>query len=261
MKRLILPLLLLALPLPSTVYAETPEEKGLAIAVEADKRDTGWKDQRSDMEMTLRNRQGQETKRNIRNKQLEVIGDGDKSMSIFDSPKDVQGTAFLSHTHSKKPDDQWLFLPALKRVKRISSNNKSGPFMGSEFAYEDITSQEVDKYTYKWIKDEKYEGHDTFVVERYPTYKHSGYTRQVAWIDKGMYQPWKIDFYDRKGSLLKTLTYHGFKQYKNQYWRPDRMEMVNHITKKSTTLIWKNYQFDNGFTDRDFDRNSLKRAR
>jgi len=261
MKRAILPLLLLALPLPNLVFAETPEEKGLAIAVEADKRDTGWKDQRSDLEMTLRNKQGQETKRDIRNKQLEVIGDGDKSMSIFDSPKDVQGTAFLSYTHAKQPDDQWLFLPALKRVKRISSNNKSGPFMGSEFAYEDITSQEVEKYKYKWIKDESIDDRDTFVVERYPTYKHSGYTRQVTWIDKQMYHPVKIDFYDRKGSLLKTLTFHGYKQYLNKYWRPDRMEMVNHITKKSTTLKWKNYKFDNGFTDRDFDQNSLKRAR
>jgi len=261
MKRAILPLLLLALPLPNLVFAETPEEKGLAIAVEADKRDTGWKDQRSDLEMTLRNKQGQETKRDIRNKQLEVIGDGDKSMSIFDSPKDVQGTAFLSYTHAKKPDDQWLFLPALKRVKRISSNNKSGPFMGSEFAYEDITSQEVEKYKYKWITDETIDGRDTFIVERYPTYKHSGYTKQVAWIDKEMYHPLKIDFYDRKGSLLKTLTFHDYKQYLNKYWRPDRMEMVNHITKKSTTLIWKNYKFDNGFTDRDFDQNSLKRAR
>ena len=133
--------------------------------------------------------------------------------------------------------------------------------MGSEFAYEDITSQEVEKYKYKWIKDESVDGRDTFVVERYPTYKHSGYTKQVAWIDKQMYHPLKIDFYDRKGSLLKTLTYHDYKQYLDKYWRPNRMEMVNHITKKSTTLIWKNYKFDNGFTDRDFDQNSLKRAR
>lgn len=260
-QQLLLAILLTAQPLLNHAWAETAEEKGRAIAVEADKRDTGWKDQKSDMLMTLRNRQGQETQRNIRNKQLEVIGDGDKSMSIFDSPADVKGTAFLSYTHVKKPDDQWLFLPALKRVKRISSNNKSGPFMGSEFAYEDITSQEVEKYTYKWIKDETIDGHDTFVMERYPTYKHSGYTKQVAWIDKQMYQPWKIDFYDRKGALLKTLTYHDYKQYLEKFWRPARMEMVNHITKKSTTLVWKNYQFDNGFTDRNFDQNSLKRAR
>ncbi|WP_455221102.1 outer membrane lipoprotein-sorting protein [Kaarinaea lacus] len=261
MEKQILLAVFLTLSMFNVASAETPEEKGRAIAVEADKRDSGWKDQKSDLKMILRNRQGQETERNIRNKQLEVEGDGDKSMSIFDSPADVKGTAFLSYTHATKPDDQWLFLPALKRVKRISSNNKSGPFMGSEFAYEDITSQEIEKFTYKWIKDEAIEGRDAFVMERYPTYKHSGYTKQIAWIDKEMYQPLKIDFYDRKGDLLKTLTYHGYKQYLGKYWRPDRMEMVNHITKKSTTLLWENYSFDNGFTDRDFDKNSLKRAR
>jgi outer membrane lipoprotein-sorting protein len=247
--------------LPLNALAETAQEKGLAIAVEADKRDTGWKDEQADLTMILRNRQGQTSERAIRTKSMEVAHDGDKSLSIFDSPRDVQGTAFLSHTHPTKPDDQWLYLPALKRVKRIASNNKSGPFMGSEFAYEDISSQEVEKYKYKWLRDETYDGKDTFVVERTPTYEHSGYTKQITWIDKKMYQPLKIEFYDRKDALLKTLTYHDYKQYLGKYWRAGRMEMVNHQTNKSTTLIWKNYKFDNGFFNRDFDQSSLKRAR
>ena len=254
-------LLLLCIVLPVSTYAETAEEKGLAIAVEADKRDTGWSDQTSSMKMILRNRQGEESLRDIRNRSLEVEGDGDKALIIFDNPRDVKGTAFLSFTHAVKPDDQWLYLPALKRVKRISSSNKSGPFMGSEFAYEDISSQEIEKYKYKFIKDEDLNGRGTFVNERYPQYKHSGYTRQIVWIDKQMYQPLKVEFYDRKGELLKTLTYHDYKQYLNQYWRPDRMEMVNHQTGKSTSLIWSEYQHKIGLTDRDFDKKSLKRAR
>lgn len=251
---------LLALPLHNVV-AETAEEKGLAIATEADRRNSGWKDQKADLEMILRNRHGQESKRRIRSRTLEVEGDGDKGLSIFDTPPDVKGTAFLSYTHSQKPDDQWLYLPALKRVKRISSNNKSGPFMGSEFAYEDLSSQEVDKYTYKWIADDSLDGNQVFVIERYPTYKHSGYTKTVAWIDKKMYQPLKIEFYDRKDELMKTLIYAEYKQYLDKYWRPTKMTMENHITKKNTTLTWTNYKFGNGFTDRDFDRNTLKRAR
>jgi outer membrane lipoprotein-sorting protein len=257
-KRLLLACLAL---LPLSGLAQTPEEKGLAIAVEADKRNTGWEDQRADLTMILRNRHGQTTERAIRTRSMEVDNDGDKSMSIFDSPRDVQGTAFLSFTHATTPDDQWLYLPALKRVKRIASNNKSGPFMGSEFAYEDLSSQEVEKYTYKWLRDEQYDGKDTFVVERIPTYEYSGYTKQIAWIDKKIYQPLKIEFYDRKGALLKTLTNHEYQQYLDKYWRASRMEMVNHLTNKSTTLKWTNYKFGNGFTDRDFDRNSLKRVR
>ena len=85
--------------------------------------------------------------------------------------------------------------------------------MGSEFAYEDISSQEVEKYKYKFIKDDKYEGRAVFVVEQYPQYKKSGYTKQVALIDKVMYQPLKIEFYDRKRSLLKTLTQHDYKKH------------------------------------------------
>ena len=143
---------------------------------------------RAEMEMTLRNRQGQESIRKIRTSTLEVDADGDKSLTISDQPRDVKGTAFLSFTHSLVPDEQWLFLPALKRVKRISSANKSGPFMGSEYAYEDITSDEIEKYAYKWLRDEAVEGRDAFVIERIPQYEHSGYTRQIAWIDKEMYR-------------------------------------------------------------------------
>lgn len=247
--------------LPLFAMAETAEEKGLTIAKEADKRDSGWQDQTASLEMTLRNRHGQESKRKIRSKTLEVSGDGDKSMSIFDTPRDIKGTAFLSYTHALKADEQWLYLPALKRVKRISSNNKSGPFMGSEFSYEDLSSQEIEKYTYTYLRDENLDGRDCFVIERKPAYKHSGYTRLITWLDKAMYQPLKIEFYDRKKALLKTLTYSDYQQYEGQYWRSDKMGVVNHLTKKSTDLRWTNYRFKTGLKARDFDRNSLKRAR
>ena len=255
-----LPLLAL-LALAPEAGAETPEEKGLAIAEEMDHRDRGWGDQRADLVMTLRNRQGQESRRALRVSTLEVDGDGDKSLTVFDSPRDVKGTAFLSFTHAAKPDDQWLYLPALKRVKRISSANKSGPFMGSEFAYEDLASQEVDKYRYKWLRDETLDGRRTMVLERYPEYPHSGYTRQIAWIDAEMWQLVKVEFYDRKDALLKTLTMQDFQRYADRFWRPGRMRVVNHQTGKSTDLRWSGYRFGTGLSERDFDRNALKRVR
>lgn len=254
-------ILLLSVNVFAAETDKAAEEKGLAIAIEADKRDTGWGDMKASMQMILRNRHGDKSTRELHNKTLEVEGDGDKTLIVFDRPRDVKGTAFLSFTHAIKPDDQWIYLPALKRVKRISSSNKSGPFMGSEFAYEDISSQEIEKYSYKFIKDDVYEGRSAFVIEQFPQYKNSGYTRMIVWLDRETYSPLKIDFYDRKNSLLKTLTYHDYKQYLGKYWRADRMEMVNHITGKSTTLTWHEYKFGNGFSDRDFDRNSLKRAR
>ena len=246
---------------PVVANAETAEEKGLAIAVEADKRDTGFEDFTANMVMELRNRQGDVSTRTIRLKTLEVTDDGDKSMSIFDKPADVKGTAFLTFSHAIKPDEQWLYLPALKRVKRINSKNKSGPFMGSEFAYEDLASQEIEKYTYKYLRDEQLNGVDYFVMERYPAYEHSGYTRQVAWVNKDKYVAEKIEFYDRKNDLLKTLVNTGYQQYLEQYWRPNEMLMENHQTGKSTLLTWQDYKFKNGLEDKDFSRNSLKRAR
>ncbi len=133
--------------------------------------------------------------------------------------------------------------------------------MGSEFAYEDLSSQEVEKYTYKYLRDESINGRDNFVVERKPQYKYSGYTRLVTWIDKEMYQPVKVEFYDRKNTPLKTLQFNEYKQYEEKYWRPDHMRMDNHQTKKSTDLYWENYRFNSGLSARDFDRNSLKRTR
>ena len=247
---------------PLTASAETPEEKGLAIAKEADRRDEGFGDSTSNMLMILRNKHGQESIRKIRTRTLEVKSDGDKSLSIFDNPRDVKGTAFLTFSHKKGDDDQWLYLPALKRVKRISSRNKSGSFMGSEFAYEDISSQEVEKYTYKWIRDEVYEGHECYVIERYPVdKKNSGYTRQLIWIDKTEYRTFKVDYYDRKKSLLKTLTFKGYQKYNDRFWRSDKMNMVNHQNGKSTRLENSNYMFGIGLKDRDFNKNSLKRIK
>ena len=259
MRNLFTALLIAVLPL--SVAAESAEEKGLAIVQEADKRDLGWVDSKAELKMILRNKQGQESERSIRINNLEVHGDGDKSLSVFDSPKDIKGTAFLSYTHSTTPDEQWLYLPALKRVKRIASANKSGPFVGSEFAFEDLASQEVDKYTYKWLRDEPLDGRDCFVIEAYPVYENSGYTRQVVWIDKEMYRAIRIDYFDRKNAPLKTLIASEWSQYLDQYWRPGTMNMVNHQTGKSTQLSWNNYQFKTGLDDRDFDRNTLKRTR
>ena len=256
----ILPAILLVL-LPHAILAETPEERGLVIATEADRRDTGFGDYTSDVKMILRNKQGQESVREIRSRTLEVEDDGDKSMTIFDKPRDVQGTALLSFTHKEGPDDQWLYLPALKRVKRIASNNKSGPFMGSEFAYEDIASQEIEKYTYQYLRDETLDGLEVFVFERYPVDKKSGYTRQIIWMDKEHYKERKIEFYDRKDSPLKTLVFTDYHQYLDQYWRAHDMYMENHQTGKNTRLLQSNYNFRSGLTDRDFDKNSLKRAR
>ena len=242
--------------------AQTPEEKGRAVAEEAEREDFGWHDDASSMRMILRNRGGQESTRELRRQSLESNGqeEGDKSIIVFESPRDIQGTALLSHTKILEPDDQWLYLPALKRVKRISSGNKSGPFVGSEFAYEDLVSQEVDKYEYRWLRNEVCDGMECAVVERYPRYENSGYTRQIVWWDLEEHRVQKIEFYDRKDTLLKTLTYHGYQVY-GEYWRPDSMSMENHQNGKSTELVFSDWEFDADASESDFTASRLSRAR
>jgi outer membrane lipoprotein-sorting protein len=259
MTQLVLALLLVDF----TAAAETPEEKGLAIAQEMDQRDIGWESSISHLKMLLTNSVGRTSLRELRTKSLEVRakGHGDKSLTIFDRPLDIEGTAFLSHTKITEPDDQWLYLPSLKRVKRISSANKSGPFMGSEFAYEDLLSQETDRYTYQWLKDETCGEFECFVVERYPVYENSGYTRQVVWIDTAEYRLMRIDFYDRKESLLKTLTYSDYRQYLSRYWRAHILQMKNFQNGKGTTLTFEDYQFQADLNENDFTPGRLKRAR
>jgi len=255
-------LLLFIIALFSTQsIALTEQERGLQIITEVDKRDTGFADSKASLNMRLIDRKGNESLRSLKIKTLEIIGDGDKSLTIFNSPRDIKGTAFLSFTHALVPDEQWLYLPALKRVKRISSSNKSGPFLGSEYAFEDLTSFEVAKFSYKYLRDEMVDDIACFVIELTPKYKHSGYTREVVWIDQLRYIVIKVDYYDRKKSLLKSQTFKGYKQYLNQYWRAGEQLMTNHQNGKSTELLWDDYQFGMELTNRDFDKNTLKRAR
>lgn len=260
--RLLPAALLMALAAPA-VLAQTPEEKGLEIAREADSRGEGFGDFQADMKMVLISKSGQTSDRELRVKTLEGTGEeeGDKSLTIFDTPRDVRGTAMLTFSYKTRDDDQWLYLPALRRVKTIASRNKSGPFMGSEFSFEDMRGQEVEKYTYKYLRDEPCGELTCFVVERYPQDEDSGYTRQVSWIDQQEYRTWKVDYYDRKKSLLKTLTASDFSQYQDKFWQPAKMSMVNHQTGKSTDLFWSNYRYDTGLSESDFNKNSLKRAR
>ncbi|VAW13099.1 Outer membrane lipoprotein-sorting protein [hydrothermal vent metagenome] len=237
--------------------AQSTEARGLEIAEAADLADKGFESSIVSLKMILKNRNGQISEREMSTKTLELDVDGDKSLITFNTPKDVKGTATLTFTHKIGSDDQWLYLPSIKRVKRISSSNKSGPFMGSEFAYEDLSSQEVEKYSYKFIKAEG----SLLLVEQDPVDPKSGYTRRIVSYnkDKG-YRLEKVEFYDRKNSLLKTLIYSDYKQYKGKHWRASTMKMINHQSNKETTLQFSEYDFNSQLSDEDFSQNALKRA-
>ncbi|MFT5470300.1 MAG: hypothetical protein ACI8UO_005428 [Verrucomicrobiales bacterium] len=249
--------------LPAFLSAETPEEQGFSIAARSDRSDRGFGDSVVELNMVLTTKSGRSTTRDLQIKTLELPDEevGDKSVVVFSSPKDIDGTALLSHAKILDPDDQWLFLPALKRVKRISSVNKSGPFVGSEFAFEDFTSLELGKFDYKYIETENVDGLKCDVVERTPKYEHSGYTKQIAYTDQTDFQVRKVEFYDRKNTLLKTLTLTEYKKYDGKFWRAQKLTMVNHQTGKSTELVYGDYEFGTDLKESDFVNTALSRSR
>lgn len=253
----------LGFSLLAPVQAGEAEDKGFEIAARSDRSDLGFKNSEVTAVMTLTNAAGSTSTREMYFKTLEKENEevGDKSLTVFETPRDVQGTALLSHAKILEADDQWLFLPALKRVKRISSTNKSGPFVGSEFAFEDFTSTELNKYDYKFVGEDEFDGMKVDIVERFPRYENSGYVRQIAYVDQDVYQVRKIDFYDRKDSLLKTLTLKDYREYEGGVWRAHTLEMVNHQTGKSTTLTYSDYTFGVDLEDKDFVKGVLKRIR
>ena len=246
---------------PAHAGNDTPEQIGLAIAQEARARLEGFGDFTAQQVMVLRNRQGQESRRQLRVRVLEVPDAGDKSLFVFDDPRDVRGTAFLVHAHREDTDDQWLYLPALRRVKRISSANRSGSFMGSEFAYEDMTPPEVEKFAYRYLRDEPCGDSACTVTERVPVDKRSNYRRHLVWHDRDELRIRRVEYYDRKDAHLKTLTVSSYAQYLGGRWWAGEMTMVNHLTGKSTVLTWTDYRFGTGLEDNDFTPTSLRRAR
>lgn len=243
--------------LMSITHLNAQDNRGKQIAEAAEAADRGYGHTIVNSKMVLTNKNGQTSERLLTTKTLEVLEDGDKNLIVFQSPRDVKGTATLSFTHREGADEQWLYLPAIKRVKRISSNNKSGPFVGSEFAYEDLSSFEISKYDYKFLE----ENGDLLLVEQYPKDPQSGYTRRIVTYNKAKgYRIEKIDFYDRKDTLLKTLTHKNYQQFAGKFWRALEFEMINHQTGKATSLYFEDYDFTTELSSDDFTQIALKRA-
>ncbi|MBI1211651.1 MAG: outer membrane lipoprotein-sorting protein [Alphaproteobacteria bacterium] len=222
-------------------------QKGLEIARAAKDRDEGFGSYRSQAKMILRDKTGTAVERDFIALALEVKGDGDRTSIEFETPLDVRGMTVLTHAHTDRDDDQWLYLPAASRTRRITSGSRSGSFAGSEFSYEDLVGHIIEKNTYEWLRDEPCPSAPDrmcYVNEQRPKDPDSGYSRMVAWIDQQDYRGYKVEYYDRSGALLKTLVSSDFKLFDNKYLRPTKMVMSNFQTGKSTEMRWSSYDFN-----------------
>ncbi|MFK7915455.1 MAG: outer membrane lipoprotein-sorting protein [Pseudomonadales bacterium] len=245
-----------------TLAAAAAPLAGLAVMAHADQSNWGYQDSTVALTMVLRSASGRENSRELRISQIEVPDDGDRMLVVFDTPRAIRGTALLSYSHPRAVDDQWLYLPALKRVKKINSRNKSGPFLSSEFAFEDLTAQEVEKFSYRYLGTAACALGECYRVERTPLDEFSGYSAQVVAVDTEHLRLVSIEYFDRRGDPLKTLVSSEFQLYQERFWRASRMLMTNHQTGKSTELNWRDFHFSTGLSaERDFSTNALQRAR
>ncbi|MEP5731694.1 MAG: outer membrane lipoprotein-sorting protein [Sulfitobacter sp.] len=241
--------------------AETAQERGLRIATAASDRSGDYQDITVAGEMILKTASGQKAERRFDASWINTGTGSSRSLLIFRWPGDIRNTALLTHVFTGKKDDQWLFLPALERVRRISGSGRSGSFVGSEFAFEDMADQEVDKFKHTWVADQRCPSNgNCHVIDRVPTTK-SGYSRQRIWIDTAELRLQQVQYFDRRGAHLKTLVISGYRKYDGQFWRAARMDMVNHLTGASTRLNWDGYAFNKGLQRNSFTVNALRRIR
>lgn len=240
-----------------TVLAQ--EITGLQIIQNVYDRPTG-NDQEGDLTMSLINSRSDERVRKIK-QFLKDYGDMEKKIMFFLSPADILNTSFMNWSYEEdgKDDDQWIYLPALKRVKRISSDSKSDYFMGSDFTYDDLGDRHPNADKHKILREETVEGELCYVVESIPKQEDYMYSRTVTWIIKDKWIGKKKEFYDEDGDLLKILTMKEVKTIKD-YLIITISEMHNVQKDHTTRMHLQNVKLDSGINDNRFTERMMKRG-
>lgn len=235
----------------SALPAQASIERANEIARSVEASDRGYQDETVTGELNIRSADGTEVNRTFTMTTLEVAPGGDKRVVVFEKPRDLAGFVSLNHSEILEPDKQWIYLPALKRSRRLSARDKTGAFAGSEFSYEDIVRWELEKYEYRYVGQENCAQTRCEVIEDIPLYPYSGYSKLVESIDMDILQPRKIVYYDLQGRAFKELELFEYKKI-GKYWRPMRSRMTNLITQAVSEIQWQNYEFQQGLNDRDF---------
>jgi hypothetical protein len=206
------------------------------------------------LNMTITNARGAQRERSIvQFRQNE--NDVERKIMFFTAPADVRNTSFLNYSYSDgKKDDQWIYLPALGRVRRIASDKSNDSFMGSDFTYDDMGARYPLADQHKIIREENFLGWDCYVIESTPNESNSEYVKTLSWIIKDEWIGLKKEFVGRNGSVVRLLTINDYDQI-NSIWVITDMTMTNVVKNTSTTIKMNDVSFDNNlrssfFTER-----------
>ena len=263
MKKIILSALAALTVVVSPLYASEPTT-GLQVMKLVEARDDG-DDLIKKTTQRLIDKRG-----NVRERKMisfsKDYGLDSKSVSYFLAPANVRDTAMLTwdYADEAKDDDQWLYLPALKKVRRISSSDRGDYFMGTDFTFEDIkTTPELGDYNWTLVGSDKVDGFDVWLVDAEPKTdqlkKDLGYSKVRYTVRKDIYMYIKVDFWDRKGKELKHLVSTGIKQI-DGIWTATGGLMTNVQTNHKTELILSDHQYNTGLSDRLFTERMIKRG-
>lgn len=223
-------------------------------------------DSTSDSTFRLINGSGQERVRETRGVTKLIAGTTDNQRLVtFLSPADVKGTKTLLVEHSNKDDDIWIYLPAMKKVRRLVSSNKKDAFVGTDFSYGDVIGHRVEDWNHKLIREEKVGEFDCYVIEATPIKpevgENSGYSKRVGWIDKKSFVAVKGESYDLNGQLLKKISAKNVVEVdpKKQRWQPMILESENVQTGHRTVIEFKNFKVNTGVSDDQFTARYLEK--
>ncbi len=216
------------------------------------------------VEMTLINKGGNQRKRAIKIITKTNENNIQNSLIKFSSPQNISGTGLLTIEKLDNNDDQWLYLPALKRSRRISAANQSDSFMGTDFTYEDLSSEDLSEFTYLNLGEDTIDGIPNYKVKATPLSKHkieeSGYSHRIIWVRKNDSIISKIDFYDKNLTLSKGLTAEKIQKINSSnVSRPHMVTMKNYKTKHKTVLNYREFKVNTGISAKQFTMRSLER--
>ena len=199
------------------------------------------------------------------NKDFGTHGKDSKSLMVILDPPSERGISFLQYDWDAqgKDTDQWMFLSAMNKVKRIVSGNenepKTGSLFGSEFSYEDVEQTHLDDYTYSIKQETSYQNRPVWIIESQPTpqrARKSNYSKSIQWIDKERYVPLKALLYNRRGKIIKQMTFSDYTQ-KDDIWVAQKMNMNNKETQRITTMKMENITLNIGIEDDIFTQRAL----
>ncbi len=240
--------------------AAAPELTGTEIMVKVYDRPQA-RDMSAILAMTLINAQGLTRNRVLQQYQAD-FGTAEKKMMFFLEPADVRGTAFMNWSYDKpdRSDEQWIYLPALKKIKRISSEGRGDAFMGSDFAYEDLATRQPSLDNHSFLRSETLEGSECLVVESIPRDRKSSlYSKMVSWIRPDTWIGLRREYYDARGALLKTLAIRRIGEV-GGYWMIFETEMKNAQTGHATRMSFSGVKLDTGIKESLFSERSLEKG-